>query len=243
MDGHFDTQLEAVREQLACSGERGGGVGWGPSQPPVAKSGRFRARAVETPQPLALVEFSGVEPVVMLATLEALLTGAAVEPVVDENADAQVGSHRWAMVFRLRREPFDAIAATEVDVYVRWQSRGPRRRSSSEKGTPTRSQSASFASRAWRGTPKRVASISTDGSRAERVVAVAAPLLEEPAPAEEPRSGTGRQPLPLRLGVETRPLKSLVTAARAHKRHDFDPRTSRRRSALEVRRTATAPEP
>jgi hypothetical protein len=85
----------------------------GPSQPPVAKSGRFRARAVETPQPLPMVEFSGVEPVVMLATLEALLTGAAVEAVVDENADAQVGSHRRAMVFRLRRELCDAIAATE----------------------------------------------------------------------------------------------------------------------------------
>jgi hypothetical protein len=87
----------------------------GPSQPPSTRGGPFRKKAVETPQPLPTVEFPGVEPVVMLATLEELLTGAATDVAVDANADAQVGSHKKAMVFRLRPELVASLAVTDDD--------------------------------------------------------------------------------------------------------------------------------
>jgi hypothetical protein len=98
--------------------EAGQTASWagGPSKPSAAKSGFFRKKDV-APVAAALptVELPGVEPVVMLATLEELLTGASADEVLEANADAQIGDGKHAMVFRLRQELTDELAGASSE--------------------------------------------------------------------------------------------------------------------------------
>jgi hypothetical protein len=88
-------------------------AGWagGPSKPSAGKSGFFR-KGNDAPLPAALptIELPGVEPVVMMATLEELLTGASADEVLEANAQAQIADGKQAMVFRLRQELTDVLA-------------------------------------------------------------------------------------------------------------------------------------
>jgi hypothetical protein len=87
----------------------------GPSTPPAAKRGLRRHKQAEPAQPLPTVALPGVEPVVMLATLEERLTGASAEQALEDNADAQVGEHRQVTVFRLRKTLVEALVTADDD--------------------------------------------------------------------------------------------------------------------------------
>jgi hypothetical protein len=86
-------------------------AGWrgGPSKPTAPKGGPFRKKVSDPVQPFPTAEFPGIEPVVMLATLEEGLTGASADEVLEVNADAQVAADGDVMVFRLRRELVEAL--------------------------------------------------------------------------------------------------------------------------------------
>ena len=83
----------------------------GPGRAPATKGGRFRKKAPEATAPFPSFEFPGIEPVVMLATLEEELTGTSADDVLHLNASAQVGSNGSVMVFRVRPQLVDALAA------------------------------------------------------------------------------------------------------------------------------------
>jgi hypothetical protein len=87
----------------------------GPSTPPAAKRGLGRRKQTEPAQPLPTVPLPGIEPVVMLATLEERLTGASADQALEDNADAQVGEHRQVTVFRLRTTLVEALATADDD--------------------------------------------------------------------------------------------------------------------------------
>lgn len=87
----------------------------GPSNPTAPKGGLFRKKATETAEPFETVSFPGVEPVVMLATLEEQLTGASADEVLEVNAEAQVAANGGVLVFRLRRELVEALAGSTED--------------------------------------------------------------------------------------------------------------------------------
>ena len=88
----------------------------GPSKPSAATRGFFRKRVVSpVPAALSTVELPGLEPVVVMATLEELLTGASVDEVLEANAAAQVGEGEHAVVFRLRQELTGALAGASAE--------------------------------------------------------------------------------------------------------------------------------
>jgi hypothetical protein len=87
----------------------------GPSAPPASKGGLRRRKQAEPAQPLPTIALPGVEPVVMLATLEEYLTGASADLALEEDADAQVGEHRQVTVFLLRTTLVEGLASADED--------------------------------------------------------------------------------------------------------------------------------
>lgn len=89
-------------------------VDWvgGPSCPPEPK-GLRRRRKVE---PLPTVDLKGIDPIVMMATLEGLLTGRDVDEVLDGNIGRDVAERDGGerMVVRLSDELFDALALADA---------------------------------------------------------------------------------------------------------------------------------
>ena len=93
----------------------------GPSQPPESRGWR---RGVGDPLPT--VHAGGIEPVVLLAILEGLLTGRDDGDLIDGNAARQVskGNRGEPMVFGTSDASIDALATATGDqtstVSVRW---------------------------------------------------------------------------------------------------------------------------
>ena len=84
----------------------------GPSQPPEPRGWRRRAR-----DPLPTIHAGGIEPVVLLAILEGLLTGTDEGDLIDGNAARQVsnGDRGEPMVFGTADALIDALANATGD--------------------------------------------------------------------------------------------------------------------------------
>src|SRR5688500_10748525 len=88
----------------------------GPSDPTSEKRGFLRRRSgLSTAAPLPSLDLPGVEPVVMMATLEEVLTGEAADDILPENVMSRVGGTNQATVFRLRRQLGDALVGASAD--------------------------------------------------------------------------------------------------------------------------------
>jgi len=93
-------------------------AGWpgGPGTPPAGRRGLFRRAAETGGAPLPTEALPGLDPVVMLGTLEALLTGGSADDLVAANADAQVNEEAAAvLVFRLSDTLTGALAGAPAE--------------------------------------------------------------------------------------------------------------------------------
>ena len=98
----------------------------GPGSPAGPRRGLFR-RPAEAPAPLPNAELPGLDPVVMLATAEALLLGRAADELAAANADAQVNDPAdGVLVFRVSPALTAGLAAATperlAEVAVPWSA-------------------------------------------------------------------------------------------------------------------------